>query len=120
MCIRDRIQDDILDYYGQENLTGKKVGKDFEEGKFTLPIILSLKTMNQKNKTRLLSLFETRRIEDFDEVLDLMEGEKTTEKLQTIFAHYSDECIYELKKLPHNEYRDALDNIVRNLGSRLT
>ena len=115
-----QIQDDILDYYGQENLTGKKVGKDFEEGKFTLPIILSLKTMNQKNKTRLLSLFETRKIEDFDEVLDLMEGEKTTEQLQTIFTHYSDECIHELEKFPHNKYRDALDNIVRNLGSRLT
>ncbi len=115
-----QIQDDILDYYGQENLTGKKVGKDFEEGKFTLPIILSLKTMNQKNKTRLLSLFETRKIEDFDEVLDLMEGEKTTEQLQTIFNHYSDECIRELEKFPHNKYRDALDNIVRNLGSRLT
>ena len=115
-----QIQDDILDYYGQENLTGKKVGKDFEEGKFTLPIILSLKTMNQKNKTRLLSLFETRKIEDFDEVLDLMEGEKTTEQLQSIFTHYSDECIHELEKFPHNEYRDALDNIVRNLGSRLT
>ena len=115
-----QIQDDILDYYGQENLTGKKVGKDFEEGKFTLPIILSLKTMNQKNKTRLLSLFETRKIEDFDEVLDLMEGEKTTEQLQIIFTHYSDKCIHELEKFPHNKYRDALDNIVRNLGSRLT
>ena len=115
-----QIQDDILDYYGQENLTGKKVGKDFEEGKFTLPVILSLKTMNQKNKTRLLSLFETRKIEDFDEVLDLMEGEKTTDQLQTIFTHYSDECIHELEKFPHNKYRDALDNIVRNLGSRLT
>jgi len=115
-----QIQDDILDYYGHENLTGKKVGKDFEEGKFTLPIILSLKTMNQKNKTRLLSLFETRKIEDFEEVLGLMEGEKTTEQLQTIFTHYSDECIHELEKFPHNKYRDALDNIVRNLGSRLT
>ena len=115
-----QIQDDILDYYGHENLTGKKVGKDFEEGKFTLPIILSLKTMNQKNKTRLLSLFETRKIEDFEEVLGLMEGEKTTEQLQTIFTHYSDECIHELEKFPHNKYRDALENIVRNLGSRLT
>ena len=115
-----QIQDDILDYYGHENLTGKKVGKDFEEGKFTLPIILSLKTMKQKNKTRLLSLFETRKIEDFEEVLGLMEGEKTTEQLQTIFTHYSDECIHELEKFPHNKYRDALENIVRNLGSRLT
>ena len=115
-----QIQDDILDYYGQENLTGKKVGKDFEEGKFTLPIILSLKTMNHTNKTRLLSLFKTRKIEDFAEILALMESEKTTEQLQTIFTHYSNECINELEKLPHNQYRDALENIVRNLGSRLT
>ena len=115
-----QIQDDILDYYGQENLTGKKVGKDFEEGKFTLPIILSLKTMNQTNKTRLLSLFKTRKIEDFAEILALMESEKTTEQLQTIFTHYSNECINELEKLPQNQYRDALENIVRNLGSRLT
>lgn len=115
-----QIQDDILDYYGQENLTGKKVGKDFEEGKFTLPIILSLKTMNHTNKTRLLSLFKTRKIEDFDEILALMESEKTTEQLQTIFTHYSNECINELEKLPQNQYRDALENIVRNLGSRLT
>ena len=115
-----QIKDDILDYYGQENLTGKKVGKDFEEGKFTLPIILSLKTMNQTNKTRLLSLFKTRKIEDFAEILALMESEKTTEQLQTIFTHYSNECINELEKLPQNQYRDALENIVRNLGSRLT
>ena len=115
-----QIQDDILDYYGQENLTGKKVGKDFEEGKFTLPIILSLKTMNQTNKTRLLSLFKTKKIENFAEILALMESEKTTEQLQTIFTHYSNECINELEKLPQNQYRDALENIVRNLGSRLT
>ena len=115
-----QIQDDILDYYGQENLTGKKVGKDFEEGKFTLPIILSLKTMNHTNKTRLLSLFKTRKIEDFAEILALMESEKTTEQLQAIFTHYSNECINELEKLPQNQYRDALENIVRNLGSRLT
>ena len=115
-----QIQDDILDYFGQENLTGKKVGKDYEEGKFTLPIILSLKTMNKTNKTKLLSLFETRKIEDFAEILALMESEKILEQLQTIFTRYSNECINELKKLPHNQYRDALENIVRNLSSRLT
>ena len=115
-----QIQDDILDYFGQENLTGKKVGKDYEEGKFTLPIILSLKTMNQTNKTKLLSLFETRKIEDFAEILALMKSEKILEQLQTIFTRYSNECINELKKLPHNQYRDALENIVRNLSSRLT
>jgi geranylgeranyl pyrophosphate synthase len=76
--------------------------------------------MNHTNKTRLLSLFKTRKIEDFAEILALMDSEKTTEQLQTIFTHYSNECINELEKLPQNQYRDALENIVRNLGSRLT
>ena len=76
--------------------------------------------MNKKNKTKLLSLFETRKIEDFAEILSLMESEKTLEQLQTIFTHYSNECLNELEKLPQNQYRDALENIVRNLGSRLT
>ena len=49
-----------------------------------------------------------------------METEKTLEQLQTIFTHYSSECINELEKLPQNQYRDALEDIVRNLGSRLT
>ena len=49
-----------------------------------------------------------------------MESEKTNEQLRTIFTHYSNECMNELEKLPHNQYRDALENIVRNLGSRLT
>ena len=115
-----QIQDDILDYFGQEQLTGKKVGKDYEEGKFTLPIILSLKTMNKKNKTKLLTLFETREIKDFAEILALMESEKILQQMQAIFTRYSDECINELKKLPHNQFRDALENIVRNLSSRLT
>ena len=76
--------------------------------------------MNKTNKTKLLSLFETRKIEDFAEILALMESEKILEQLKTTFTHYSDECINELEKLPHNQYRDALEDIVINLGSRLT
>ena len=44
-----QIQDDILDYFGDENLTGKKIGKDFEERKFTLPVIIALKNLDNKN-----------------------------------------------------------------------
>ena len=37
--------DDYLDYFGKK-ATGKKKGKDFYEGKITLPIILLLKKSN--------------------------------------------------------------------------
>jgi octaprenyl-diphosphate synthase len=34
-----QIADDLLDYLGDEQQTGKKIGNDFAEGKMTLPLI---------------------------------------------------------------------------------
>ena len=115
-----QIQDDILDYYGDENLTGKKLGKDFEEGKYTLPVILALKNTSPENRSKLKSLFKTRKQEDFQDVLDILNLANTYEEIQKIFFFYSTICEEELKNVPSNEYRDSLEDIVANLGTRLT
>tara|TARA_B100000674_G_scaffold369175_1_gene311579 strand:+ start:78 stop:1043 length:966 start_codon:yes stop_codon:yes gene_type:complete len=115
-----QIQDDILDYYGDENLTGKKLGKDFEEGKYTLPVILALKNTSPENRSKLKSLFSTRKQEDFQDVLDILNLANTYEEIQKIFFFYSTICEEELKNVPSNEYRDSLEDIVANLGTRLT
>ena len=115
-----QIQDDILDYYGDENLTGKKLGKDFEEGKYTLPVILALKNTSPENRSKLKSLFRTRKQEDFQDVLDILNLANTYEEIQKIFFFYSTICEEELKNVPSNEYRDSLEDIVANLGTRLT
>ena len=115
-----QIQDDILDYYGDENLTGKKLGKDFEEGKYTLPVILALKNTSLENRSKLESLFRTRKREDFQDVLDILNLANTYEEIQKIFFFYSTICEEELKNVPSNEYRDSLEDIVANLGTRLT
>ena len=115
-----QIQDDILDYYGDENLTGKKLGKDFEEGKYTLPVIVALKNANQENRSKLMSLFKTRKPEEFQEVLTILNETNTYEEMQKVFFFYSTICEEELKNIPSNEYREALEDIVINLGTRLT
>ena len=115
-----QIQDDILDYFGDENLTGKKIGKDFEERKFTLPVIIALKNLDKKNRKNFLSLFEKGKREDFLEVLRILKNGNTFDQMKDIFDLYSKECMKELKKLPNNLYREALEEIVSNLGSRLT
>ena len=115
-----QIQDDILDYFGDENLTGKKIGKDFEERKFTLPVIIALKNLDNKNRKNFLSLFEKGNKEDFLEILRILKNGNTFDEMKDIFDLYSKECMKELEKLPNNLYREALEEIVSNLGSRLT
>ena len=115
-----QIQDDILDYYGEEKFTGKKVGKDYEEGKFTLPIITALKNADPKIQKKLLSLFEKNEKNNFEEVLNLLETANTYEKMQEVFIHYSKDCMNKLENVPQNSFREALEDIVSNLGLRLS
>jgi octaprenyl-diphosphate synthase len=45
-----QITDDTLDYMAREQEFGKSIGKDLEEGKMTLPLIVSLKNATKEEK----------------------------------------------------------------------
>jgi octaprenyl-diphosphate synthase len=45
-----QLVDDALDYSGDSARLGKSVGDDFREGKITLPIILSFRRGNEKER----------------------------------------------------------------------
>jgi octaprenyl-diphosphate synthase len=51
-----QIIDDTLDYFGDRK-TGKKIGKDFIEGKITLPIILLLKKASKNDAIKIKKVF---------------------------------------------------------------
>ena len=69
-----QIADDALDYYAKEKLFGKEIGKDFFEGKVTLPLISIFQKGNDKEKSFLTDLMnkEKRTEEDFNETLTLI------------------------------------------------
>lgn len=115
-----QIQDDILDYFGKEELTGKKVGKDFEEGKFTLPVLIALKKMSDEKKKGFLDIFTSGKKENFSNILEILNDQNTLLDIQKTFNSYSNICKEELNKMPDNQYKDALYDIVINLDSRLT
>ncbi len=52
-----QIADDTLDYNSELKLFGKKIGKDFYEGKVTLPIILLFQKANYDEKKKLKDIF---------------------------------------------------------------
>ena len=54
-----QLRDDLLDYSGKEFETGKEIGKDFLEGKVTLPLIKALQ-LAKTNELKLLILLDNR------------------------------------------------------------
>lgn len=59
-----QIVDDLLDFFGEENVTGKAVGGDLKSGVITLPVIRALQT--EKNSDALQNILKQAKISDND------------------------------------------------------
>ncbi len=69
-----QIADDALDYFSSEKIFGKVIGKDFFEGKVTLPIIIVFQKADTLERTSLTNIFkkQERTKKDFDDMLRLI------------------------------------------------
>ena len=69
-----QIADDALDYYSTKTIFGKEIGKDFYEGKVTLPIIFVYQKANRDERNFLEKIFKkiNRSKEEFQEVQNLI------------------------------------------------
>ena len=61
-----QIADDTLDYNSELKLFGKKIGKDFYEGKVTLPIILLFQKANLSEKENFKKIFSKNKRDETD------------------------------------------------------
>jgi octaprenyl-diphosphate synthase len=69
-----QIADDALDYYSTKAIFGKEIGKDFYEGKVTLPIIFLFQKANSEEKIFLGKIFKrkNRSEPEFNETQNLI------------------------------------------------
>ena len=108
-----QIADDALDYFSKEKIFGKQIGKDFFEGKVTLPIIIVFQKSNMVERTFLTKIFkkDKREKEDFDETLQLIKKYKA---LETTFkrAEYFVNVSYDALGMFENSNEK---NILQNL-----
>ena len=66
-----QIYDDCLDIAGTERATGKTLGTDLRKGKFTLPVLIFLRSASEFERERCCQLVLEERIEEMIELLRL-------------------------------------------------
>jgi len=76
-----QIADDALDYFASKTIFGKEIGKDFYEGKTTLPLIIIFQRGNSEERSFLKEIFKKkkRNEDDFSETLALINKYKAVE-----------------------------------------
>ena len=108
-----QIADDTLDYNSESKLFGKKIGKDFYEGKITLPIILLFQKANFKEKESLKNIFlkDNRNESDFNYTLSLIKQYEIIKECYQKANHYINLASNSLSIFKDCNERNILENL---------
>jgi octaprenyl-diphosphate synthase len=103
-----QIYDDCVDLAGTEDATGKTLGTDLRKGKFTLPVLIFLRSASEFERERCCQLVLEERVE---EMIELLKNGATNGALNESIAAGSDlirEAQTALDGVRSNAYAEAL------------
>ena len=108
-----QIADDALDYYGKDKFFGKEIGKDFFEGKVTLPLIIVFQKGNNEEREFLSEILqkEKRNEDDFSETLALINKYKTIEASMKRAEYFVNVSYDSLGIFPDSDDKNILQNL---------
>lgn len=104
-----QLADDLLDYTGDPDITGKPRGTDLRDGRATLPFLLALEAANEAEQTDLLRAFGNPSTDD-TEVLhccDIMAKYDTFDRTRDAARDHVDRAEAALALLPSSTARDC-------------
>ncbi len=112
--------DDALDYGGSAAVLGKNVGDDFREGKITLPVVLSFRRGDEKERAFWKRTLEDNDIRDGDIEIALATMRKHNALEDTVerARHYGAIATDALQIFPNSPWRKALLDVVEFCVSR--
>jgi octaprenyl-diphosphate synthase len=108
-----QITDDLLDWIGETEKTGKGLGNDLKEGKITLPLIHTLKSAEESSRKKIFKLLENDfNQKDFNQILSLIKGNGGVEYSQKKAKSFGEKALSQLSFLKDSEYKESLENLV--------
>ena len=108
-----QIADDTLDYNSEFKLFGKKMGKDFFEGKITLPIILLFQKINSLEKQKINDFFiqEDRSDSDLSYTLNLIKKYNIINECYKKADHFISLASNSLSIFKDSQEKTTLENL---------
>ena len=108
-----QIADDALDYFSTKKIFGKEIGKDFYEGKTTLPLIIIFQRANSEERNFLKGIFKKkkRNEDDFSKTLALINKYKAVETSFKRAEHFVNVSYDSLGIFQYCEEKKVLQNL---------
>jgi len=108
-----QIADDALDYFSTKTVFGKEIGKDFYEGKTTMPLIIIFQRANIEERNFLKEIFKkkNRNEDDFSETLALIKKYKAVEASFKKAEHFVNVSYNSLEIFQYSEEKKVLQNL---------
>ena len=117
-----QIVDDLLDYQGDPNATGKNIGDDFRERKLTLPVIKAIANGDAAERD-----FWTRTIEkgkqedgDLEHALSLLNAHGTLDETKAEALAWAEQAKTALNTLPDHELTQMLRDLADYVVARIS
>ena len=105
-----QLTDDILDFTSRENILGKPVGNDLQEGKVTLPLIYALADANRDEARAVETVMKDGNYQrvPFSRVLDILEHHKGVDRARERAQTFSRRAREIMASFPDTPYRRAM------------
>ncbi|SEP79125.1 polyprenyl synthetase family protein [Thalassovita taeanensis] len=116
-----QIVDDLLDYQGDSNATGKNVGDDFRERKLTLPVIKAIAAASPEERAFWQRTIEKGRQEDgdLDHAQSLLRKHDTLAATRTDALAWADKAKTAMRCLPEHPLRQMLIDLADYVVARV-
>jgi geranylgeranyl pyrophosphate synthase len=92
-----QLRNDYLDYFGEENITGKNIVEDLSEGKSTLPLIHSFNSSNDQDKKEIKEIFNGKIVSKAGKLLEIFKQNESDIYTQEQINKYSNQAIKSLE-----------------------
>jgi len=113
-----QVIDDVLDYAGDANETGKNVGDDLREGKTTLPLIFAMQHGTPAQSELVRAAIEAGDTAQLGKVVEIVRETGALAASRAAAAAEAQRAIHALKGLPSNLHASGLLQLAAQLLER--